>query len=295
MSGLAVAMLLIGTGDMQPPPAPPSPSILFAPLTPLPAAERLTPLEPEVTSAPSPLPRAARPVRRAAANLRRYFSVDDYPARALRDRHEGTVAFRLEVDPAGRVATCTVTRSSGSPALDNATCRILRARPRYVPALMADGSAGPDAVRGRVRWRLSEADGRAGVPVAVRAARLLTPHAGMVTAADFPSGAPPFTLRGSRLRVAIGRDGRVIGCDLASGSGSAALDAAACPLYAARARFAPARNAAGGAVCDVTWDVVWWSSPRLDLPQQPHPNLRGRAARIPDSLRAQLRSRHCPG
>ena len=44
----------------------------------------------------------------------------------------------------------------------------------------------------------------------------------------------------------------MIGCEIVASSGSALLDAAACPLYTARARFTPARNPAGGAVCDVT-------------------------------------------
>jgi TonB family protein len=235
-----------------------------------------------------------RPARRAAANLGAYFSGDDYPTRALRETHEGTVAFRLDVDPAGQVASCTVTGSSGSQALDSATCRILRARPHFVPARMADGSAGPDSVRGTVRWRMQETEGRGGVPVAPNPARLLTPNPGAVTDADYPRGAPPLAQRGSRVRVAIGRNGRVIGCDLAGSSGSAVLDAAACPLYAARARFEPARNLAGATVCDMAWDVVWWGAPPADRPA-PRRSLRGPAARIPGPLRAQLRARHCPG
>lgn len=295
MSTLAMALLLTSAGQTQPaPPAasPPAISVFHAPHT-MPVPERIFGLMPIVTSAPVPMPRSVRPARRATAILRHYFSEDDYPARATRDLHEGTVGFRLDVNPEGRVATCTVTSSSSSPALDAATCRILRARARFVPALMADGSAAPDAVRGSVRWRLREDQGRAGVPLTSQGAWLLTRYAGSVTAGDYPRGAPPYTPRGSRLRVAIGRDGRVIGCEVVAGSGSAQLDAAACPLYAARARYAPARDAAGAAVCDVAWDVVWWNSARLDLP--PQPPVRGPAARLPGPLRAQLRTRRCPG
>jgi TonB family protein len=296
MSVLAMAMLLAGAGETQPAPSPEPPpaiSIQFLPYT-APAPVRITGLMPAVNSAPSPLPRAMRPTRRAKANLEAYFSADDYPARALRETHEGTVAFRLDVDPAGRVATCTVTVSSGSQVLDSATCRMLRARPHFIPARMADGSAVPDTVRGNVRWRMREDEGRGGVPVAPHPARLLTPNPGAVTDADYPHGAPPLAPRGSRVRVAIGREGRVIGCDLVGSSGSAALDAAACPLYAARARFEPARNLAGGTVCDMAWGVVWWSASPADRPA-PRRSLRGQAVRIPGRLRAQPRVRHCPG
>jgi protein TonB len=296
MSVLAMAMLLAGAGETPPAPPPEPPpgfSIQFGPLT-APPPVRSTGLTPAVTSAPSPLPRAIRPARRATANLGSYFSEDDYPVRALRERHEGTVAFRLDVDPAGRVATCTVTGSSGSQALDAETCRALRARARFFPARMADGSAAPDSVSGNFRWRMREEEGRSGVPVAPHPARLLTPNAGTVTGADYPRGAPPHALRGNGLRVAIGREGRVIGCDLDGSSGSAVLDAAACPLYAARARFEPARNLAGATVCDVAWDVVWWGAPPADRPASRR-RLRGSAARIPGPLRAQLRARHCPG
>lgn len=298
MSTLVMTMVLIGAGDIQAPPEPPPPlqSIHFAPLPGLPPPERVIPLSVEVTSAPAPLRGAARPARRAAANLGAYFSEDDYPTRALREHHEGTVAFRLDVDPAGRVANCTVTGSSGSEALDGTTCRILRARPHYVPARMADGSAGADSVNGRVRWRLSETDGRAGVPVPVRPARLLNPAIERPTTADYPRDATRLPERGSGLRVAIGRAGRVIGCDVVGSSGSGLLDAAACPLYAARARFAPARNPTGAAVCDVARVTVYWADAEsVEHRPRQSPREWAPASGPPRPLRMQLNAGLCPG
>jgi TonB family protein len=291
MTLLAVALLLTGESEAQPVPSPePPPLVVIHDEFVVPVSRPIRALMPEVTSAPAPLPRATRPARRAQVILRSYFSEDDYPARAARENQEGTVAFRLDVDSAGNVATCTVTGSSGSPALDQATCRILRSRPHFVPARMADGSFAADSVRGRVRWRLPEAHGRAGLPIAAVPARLLTPNPGAVSNHDYPRDAPRLPAGGSGLRVAIGRAGRVIGCEIVGSSGSAILDAAACPLYAARARFAPARNLTGAAICDVTWDTVGWL-PHEDR-SAPGPN---HAARVPGPLRAQLRTRHCPG
>lgn len=165
MHALLMAMLLAGAGNV---PSAPSPEPLrmaanaYSPpdMTRFPRPP--TPLEPIVTSAPAHLPRAQRPVRRAAATLQYYFNPDDHPAAALRANEEGTVAFRLDVNAAGQVTSCTVTRSSGSAALDAATCRILRGRPHFVPARAADGSAMADSVVGRIRWRLPKDRGRAG-------------------------------------------------------------------------------------------------------------------------------------
>jgi TonB family protein len=103
------------------------------------------------TPPPPPTPTLAR---RGRANLSRYFSTDDYPADAVLRRAEGTVSFRLEIDRAGRVVSCTVTRSSNDASLDNATCAILRARAQYEPALDDRGQPIAGVDNGRVTWRL---------------------------------------------------------------------------------------------------------------------------------------------
>lgn len=94
------------------------------------------------------------PAQRARANLNSYFSVDDYPAEALRQNAQGTTGFSLTIGPNGRVSNCQVTSSSGSAVLDAAACRILMSRARYTPARDSNGNpiAGHDF--GRVTWRL---------------------------------------------------------------------------------------------------------------------------------------------
>jgi TonB family protein len=91
---------------------------------------------------------------RGRANLSAYFSADDYPAAALRENLQGTTGFRLTIAPNGRVTNCAVTSSSGSAALDQATCRILRSRARYTPARDSSGNATGGTDSGRVTWRL---------------------------------------------------------------------------------------------------------------------------------------------
>lgn len=126
---------------------PPTPPAIYVP--PVPQALPPAPTPP----APPPPPRVVPP-QRARANLNSYFSTDDYPAAALRGNDQGTTGFRLTIGPNGRVTDCQVTSPSGSSALDQATCRILRARARYTPARDSSGNPASGTDSGRVTWRL---------------------------------------------------------------------------------------------------------------------------------------------
>jgi protein TonB len=88
--------------------------------------------------------------------LSELFSDEDYPVSAIRAGEQGAVGFRLEVGPDGGVAVCTVTISSGSPILDSTTCRLLRSRARFLPALDRKGRPTVDSHSGRIIWRLPE-------------------------------------------------------------------------------------------------------------------------------------------
>jgi len=94
------------------------------------------------------------PVEKPSANLPALFSADDYPQAALRRGEQGTVAFTLSIDRRGRVERCYIATSSGSAALDRATCSILQRRARFTPARGADGQKVADTTSGRIRWQL---------------------------------------------------------------------------------------------------------------------------------------------
>jgi protein TonB len=81
-------------------------------------------------------------------------STDDYPAAALRAEEEGTTQVRLTIAPGGRVSNCQMSISSGSPALDRATCRILRSRGRFHPALDRKKRPVIGRFEARISWRL---------------------------------------------------------------------------------------------------------------------------------------------
>jgi protein TonB len=135
-----------------------TPPIQTAPVAPpvviTPRAEPAPPAPP----APPPPPPPPRPVVSQAAKARGslpgLFSTDDYPQDAIRNEQQGTTAVALTIGTDGRVSGCSVTSSSGSPSLDNATCRIIRARARYTPAKDQNGQPITDRDSARIRWVL---------------------------------------------------------------------------------------------------------------------------------------------
>jgi protein TonB len=286
MSTLAMAMLLTGAGALVDdqggkPPALPVPPIFYVPSPPMP---------------PPPPPRIVPP-QRARANLNSYFSVDDYPVAALVGLREGTASFRLTVGTEGRVTDCRVVQSSGTYQLDETTCRVLRARARYTPARGRDGTPREGTDSGRVTWRLPDGGrDRADMPLAYYPATQDDYGAGRVTARDYPPGAPPPLGAGtSEMRVAVGRQGQPIGCEIVTSSGSPALDAAACRLFSARARFHPARTREGLPACDIIWTGVDWTRAAANRRSAAPPGAAPPPAIPPRPLRQQLSATLCPG
>jgi protein TonB len=119
------------------------------------------PLPPVVT--PPPLPRSHSTVAPAPSSIAvpaqevgptDIFTDAAYPADARRRREQGTAAIALDVDEFGRVTSCSVTRSSGSNALDAASCRLMSERSRFRAARNRDGRAVGSVVHRSVRWHL---------------------------------------------------------------------------------------------------------------------------------------------
>ena len=140
-------------------PAPTAQPRVDASPRPIPETPPYTPPGP-VTIEPSspPLPPEPKKIEsaRARANLSSYVSDSDYPAAALRAEEQGTARFRLNVGADGRVESCTITGSSGSSALDAATCRIMKSRARFTPARNSDGQPTGDTVANAIRWVLPD-------------------------------------------------------------------------------------------------------------------------------------------
>lgn len=78
----------------------------------------------------------------------------DYPRAARRAGIQGSVSVRFTVKTDGSVAGCRVTRSSGHPALDETTCRLVQRRFRYEPARDAAGRPASENVSRTFDWLL---------------------------------------------------------------------------------------------------------------------------------------------
>ena len=145
--------------EVQPPPIVAPPPLVQTNQTPTFVAP---PPPPVVAPAPPTItpPAPPAPPRQAAVNLtpkgnfQSLMSTDDYPPSSIRNEEEGTVAYRLDVGADGRVTKCTVTSSSGHPALDNTACTLLQRRARFNPGKDPSGGATGGVYNGRFTWKL---------------------------------------------------------------------------------------------------------------------------------------------
>ena len=106
---------------------------------------------PVAVAAPPPpriQPKGAQP----KGNPANWATTNDYPTRALREERAGTTGFRVSVGPDGRVTSCSVTSSSGSPDLDEATCSNVTRRARFAPATDGEGNPTSGSYSNRIRW-----------------------------------------------------------------------------------------------------------------------------------------------
>ena len=150
---------------VQPPPVVAPPPIVQS-NTPPPVIINTVPLPPPVVpppviTPPAPPPPPPAPPRVAKAlqprgNPGSWATDADYPPSALRAEESGVTGFRLEVGPDGRVTNCTVTSSSGSGTLDDATCRLVTRRARFSPAEDASGNKIAATYSNRITWRIPQ-------------------------------------------------------------------------------------------------------------------------------------------
>jgi TonB family protein len=201
------------------------------------------------------------PAHRAHGNLAQYFNDSDYPHDAIQRNEQGVTGFTLDVDAAGRVSACRVTKSSGSASLDEATCRIAQERVRLEPARDRRGRPVPDRVDSRMRWVLPEPE----------KTRAQTNLASYISDADYPAAAIRAGEQGTTgFRLFIGPDGLVTDCRIIASSGSASLDEATCRIMRTRARFRPAHDANGNPVPDTVSSRVRWVLPADEVDLTPY-------------------------
>lgn len=109
---------------------------------------------PEPTTSPPPLfkPISAKP----KGKWQQWVTTNDYPTHDLRAEHSGTTRYRLAIDSAGQVTSCTVTTSSGWPGLDKAACERVSTRARFEPATDQSGARVSGGYSGSVTWKIPQ-------------------------------------------------------------------------------------------------------------------------------------------
>jgi outer membrane biosynthesis protein TonB len=79
---------------------------------------------------------------------------DFYPPLAMRMHQEGDTGFQAEYGSDGLAITCTVTKSSGFPALDDATCPLVKRQSHFV-------NHAPGIRKDVMIWRIRDIGSRA--------------------------------------------------------------------------------------------------------------------------------------
>lgn len=169
-----------------------------------------------------------------------WFTADDYPAEAIAKHIEGSVTFRVDVDPDGEPIKCDVTKSSGQPVLDQRTCEVVLARAHFRPAVGPNGKPIAGQYSTVANWRLpdaalastSGADGQAATT--------------LFSADDYPAEAVKNNWEGKVVAdLDVSPEGHVSACTIVESSGHEVLDQATCDILRKRAVFKPTTDSNG--------------------------------------------------
>ncbi len=78
----------------------------------------------------------------------------DYRPRWIREGLTGSARFTLAIDAGGKVTGCTITRSTGHPALDMATCELVTKRARFDGARDSNGKPVAGSFSSTITWNI---------------------------------------------------------------------------------------------------------------------------------------------
>ena len=101
---------------------------------------------------PSPMfnPVKASPI----GNPGNWVTDNDYRSSWVRRGYSGRASFTLEITATGKVSNCSITRSTGHNALDEATCKLLAERAEFNPAKDSSGNAVAGVYSNSINWNL---------------------------------------------------------------------------------------------------------------------------------------------
>lgn len=144
--------------DRPPPPTTiTTETTIVRPTAPPPVMAPPAPVEAPPPPPPPPAPKAEPTKAKLRGNRLKLITNDDYPEASIRAEEEGRTFVRYDINAEGRVENCTVTQSSGSRRLDEATCTLITRRFRFVPARSPEGEAvRQEGAADSITWRLPE-------------------------------------------------------------------------------------------------------------------------------------------
>jgi len=158
----------------------------------------------------------------------------DYPYGVVPGREEVVTAAFVS-GPTGVTTRCRIVAKSHVPALDDATCAILKARARFAPQ---------GEQRIMFRWIGNTPARRP--DVAKRGDPLIIWVPGWISNDDYPSAAYSNGVEGEvQYRVEVSPLGKPLTCAVEQSSGSQLLDTTTCSLVLKRALFIPAIDEQG--------------------------------------------------
>lgn len=82
--------------------------------------------------------------------------LENYPKASLKAGEQGPVQFQVTLDKRGKLTSCAITKSSGYPRLDAATCDLIVAYARFGARADESGRRIPSTHEGRLVWRLPD-------------------------------------------------------------------------------------------------------------------------------------------
>ena len=84
----------------------------------------------------------------------KWLTNDDYPARALQLREQGSVRLGLTIDAKGKPIRCIATSNDKLPNLQALSCRLIMNRATFSPALDQNGAPVLGLLSQRINWAI---------------------------------------------------------------------------------------------------------------------------------------------
>lgn len=173
-----------------------------------------------------------------------------YPLTALQANAEGDAKFEIWVDKEGRPVSCKITSSSGHPALDAETCKLMMAKGKWRPMRTPEGDPKEFTYSDTAQWRLDSSTAP-------------TPQTRYRQDDEYPPAALALGIEGvSKVELAIDPAGTPKSCKLLQSAGHPDLDQATCNLLMGMVGFRPKADTDGIVRPLISVQSVRWEIPR---------------------------------